>query len=108
MNAELIERDGGALSRIEETLVALSNGCICCTLRDDLLSEVRRLAEEQRFDYVLRESTGISEPVPVAQTFVFADEEGVPLAIIRQHLDARGGVALDRCLLDDERLKQIL
>ena len=70
-------RDGGAtLSRTEEKLVELSNGCICCTLRDDLLREVARLADEGRFDYLLIESTGVSEPLPVAQTFTFADEAG--------------------------------
>jgi G3E family GTPase len=70
-------RDGGAeLSRTEEKLVEMSNGCICCTLREDLLKEVTRLADEGRFDYLLIESTGISEPLPVAQTFTFADEEG--------------------------------
>ena len=76
IDAELV-RDGGAeLSRTEEKLVEMSNGCICCTLRDDLLKEVSRLAREGRFDYLLIESTGISEPLPVAQTFTFADEEG--------------------------------
>ena len=75
IDAELV-RDGGAeLSRTEEKLVEMSNGCICCTLRDDLLKEVSRLAREGRFDYLLIESTGISEPLPVAQTFTFADEE---------------------------------
>jgi G3E family GTPase len=70
-------RDGGAeLSRTEEKLVEMSNGCICCTLRDDLLQEVSRLASEKRFDYLLIESTGVSEPLPVAQTFTFADENG--------------------------------
>jgi G3E family GTPase len=70
-------RDGGAeLSRTEEKLVEMSNGCICCTLREDLLREVSRLAREGRFDYLLIESTGVSEPLPVAQTFSFADEEG--------------------------------
>jgi G3E family GTPase len=73
-------RDGGAeLSRTEEKLVELSNGCICCTLRDDLLKEVSRLANENRFDYLLIESTGVSEPLPVAQTFTFADENGYSL-----------------------------
>ena len=76
IDAELV-RDGGAeLSLTEEKLVEMSNGCICCTLRDDLLKEVSRLAREGRFDYLLIESTGISEPLPVAQTFTFADEEG--------------------------------
>jgi len=74
-------RDGGAgLSRTEEKLVEMSNGCICCTLREDLLKEVRWLAEENRFDYLLIESTGISEPLPVAETFAFADEDGTSLA----------------------------
>jgi len=68
------------LSRTDETLVEMSNGCICCTLRDDLLEEVRRLAGEGRFDYLLIESTGISEPLPVAATFDFRDEQGVSLA----------------------------
>jgi G3E family GTPase len=63
----------GKLIRTEETLVELSNGCICCTLRDDLLKEVARLAREDRFDYLLIESSGISEPLPVAQTFSFDD-----------------------------------
>jgi G3E family GTPase len=79
IDADLI-RDGGAdLSRTEETLVEMTNGCICCTLRDDLLEEVRRLAEDGRFDYLLIESTGISEPLPVAATFSFRSEEGESL-----------------------------
>ena len=68
------------LNRSEEKLVEMSNGCICCTLREDLLIEIRKLAEEGRFDYVLIESTGISEPLPVAETFTFADENGQSLA----------------------------
>ncbi|MCM3749014.1 GTP-binding protein [Paenibacillus pasadenensis] len=68
-------KNGGGLSRVEEKLVELSNGCICCTLREDLLQEVQRLALENRFDYILIESTGVGEPVPVAQTFTYADEE---------------------------------
>lgn len=80
IDADLV-RDGGAnLSRTDETLVEMSNGCICCTLRDDLLLEVRRLASEGRFDYLLIESTGISEPLPVASTFEFRDEDGSSLA----------------------------
>ncbi|WP_282611368.1 GTP-binding protein [Pelagibius sp. Alg239-R121] len=79
IDADLI-RDGGAdLSRTQETLVEMTNGCICCTLRDDLLKEVRRLAQDGRFDYLLIESTGISEPLPVAATFSFRDEEGESL-----------------------------
>jgi len=76
----------GKLIRTEETLVELSNGCICCTLRDDLLREVARLAREDRFDYLLIESSGISEPLPVAQTFSFDDETGTCLKDIA-HLD---------------------
>ncbi|MCC5829199.1 MAG: zinc metallochaperone GTPase ZigA [Phycisphaeraceae bacterium] len=73
-------RDGGAaLSRTDEALVEMSNGCICCTLREDLLREVSRLAREGRFDYLLIESTGISEPLPVAQTFSFTDEQDYSL-----------------------------
>ncbi|MEM7023348.1 MAG: GTP-binding protein, partial [Pseudomonadota bacterium] len=79
IDADLI-RDGGAdLSRTEETLVEMTNGCICCTLRDDLLEEVRRLAQAGRFDYLLIESTGISEPLPVAATFSFRTEDGESL-----------------------------
>jgi G3E family GTPase len=74
-------RDGGAnLSRTEEQLVEMTNGCICCTLRDDLLTEVRALAEQNRFDYLLIESTGIAEPLPVAATFDFRDEHGASLS----------------------------
>ncbi|HWK14043.1 MAG TPA: zinc metallochaperone GTPase ZigA [Rhizobiaceae bacterium] len=74
-------RDGGAnLSRTEEQLVEMTNGCICCTLRDDLLAEVRRLSSENRFDYLLIEGTGIAEPLPVATTFDFRDENGDSLS----------------------------
>lgn len=73
-------RDGGAdLSRTEEQLIEMTNGCICCTLREDLLIEVSRLASEGKFDYLLIESTGISEPLPVAETFTFEDENGKSL-----------------------------
>ncbi|MCF2938628.1 GTP-binding protein [Paenibacillus alkaliterrae] len=74
IDASLI-RDGGGLSRTDEKLVEMSNGCICCTLREDLLKEVEKLAKENRFDYILIESTGVGEPVPVAQTFTYIDEE---------------------------------
>ncbi len=76
-------RDGGAgLSRTEEQLVEMTNGCICCTLREDLLVEVARLANASKFDYLLIESTGISEPLPVAETFTFEDEEGNSLSLL--------------------------
>jgi len=79
IDADLVRADT-ELSRTDETLVEMSNGCICCTLRDDLLDEVRRLAEDGRFDYLLIESTGISEPLPVAATFDFRDEYGDSLS----------------------------
>ena len=79
IDADLV-RAGTDISRTDETLVEMSNGCICCTLRDDLLQEVRRLAAEGRFDYLLIESTGISEPLPVATTFDFRDEAGESLS----------------------------
>ncbi|ONK09523.1 GTP-binding protein [Streptomyces sp. MP131-18] len=72
-------RDGGSLSRTEERLVEMTNGCICCTLRDDLLEEVERLARTGRFDYLLIESSGISEPMPVAATFSFPRDDGATL-----------------------------
>jgi len=82
IDANLV-RDGGAnLSRTDEKLVEMTNGCICCTLRDDLLLEVRRLSEERRFDYLLIEGTGIAEPLPVATTFDFRDENGESLSDI--------------------------
>ena len=80
IDADLVREGGANLSQTEETLVEMSNGCICCTLRDDLLAEVRRLASEGRFDYLLIESTGISEPLPVAATFDFRDAEGESLS----------------------------
>ncbi|WP_407481123.1 GTP-binding protein [Elizabethkingia meningoseptica] len=80
VDARLVENEN-TLSRTEEKLVEMSNGCICCTLREDLMIEVEKLAREKRFDYLLIESTGISEPVPVAQTFSYVDEEsGIDLS----------------------------
>jgi G3E family GTPase len=75
VDAQVIQQ-GNTLSRTEEKLVEMSNGCICCTLREDLMEEVGKLAREGRFDYLLIESSGISEPLPVAQTFTFVDENG--------------------------------
>ena len=69
-----------SLSHKEEKLIEMSNGCICCTLREDLLLEVNKLAKDNRFDYLVIESTGISEPLPVAETFTFADENGISLS----------------------------
>ncbi|WP_093916101.1 zinc metallochaperone GTPase ZigA [Sulfitobacter marinus] len=80
IDADLVREGGANLSHTDETLVEMSNGCICCTLRNDLLQEVRRLAEDGRFDYLLIESTGISEPLPVAATFDFRDEAGESLS----------------------------
>lgn len=80
IDARLV-KEQNTLSRTEERLVEMSNGCICCTLREDLMVEVEKLAKESRFDYLLIESTGISEPVPVAQTFSFVDEQsGIDLS----------------------------
>lgn len=79
IDADLVRADT-EFSRTDETLVEMPNGCICCTLRDDLLAEVRRLAAEGRFGYLLIESTGISEPLPVATLFDFRDEDGESLS----------------------------
>lgn len=80
IDAALVEKGGADLSRTEEKLVEMSNGCICCTLREDLLEQVQELANEGKFDYLLIESTGISEPLPVATTFDFRDEDGKSLS----------------------------
>ncbi|MXN74375.1 GTP-binding protein [Burkholderia sp. 4701] len=81
IDASLV-RDAQALSHVEERLVEMSNGCICCTLRDDLLVEIRKLAADGRFDAILIESTGIAEPMPIAETFTFVDEEGTSLGAL--------------------------
>lgn len=82
IDARLVAEGGAELSRAEEKMVEMSNGCICCTLREDLLLEIARLAREKRFDYLLIESTGIAEPMPVAETFTFRDEDGTSLSDI--------------------------
>ncbi|OYX12752.1 MAG: 4-hydroxytetrahydrobiopterin dehydratase, partial [Rhizobiales bacterium 32-66-8] len=80
IDAELVRQGGANLSRTEETLVELTNGCICCTLRGDLLAEVKRLAADGRYEALVIESTGIAEPLPVAATFEFRDEQGFSLS----------------------------
>lgn len=100
IDSQLVEA-GGNLVRAEEKLVEMSNGCICCTLREDLMLEVERLAQENRFDYLLIESTGISEPVPVAQTFSFISEEsGVGLSRFA-YVDTMVTVVDARNFIDD-------
>lgn len=84
IDAQLLQRGGGAVTQVSRQMVALSNGCICCTLREDLLTEVARLAREGSFDYLLIESSGISEPLPVAETFTFADATGTSLADVAE------------------------
>ena len=80
IDGALVANGGAKLSRTEEKLVEMSNGCICCTLREDLLKEVGKLAKARKFDYLLIESTGISEPLPVAETFTFTDTDGKSLS----------------------------
>jgi G3E family GTPase len=79
IDAELIKKSGANLSQTEEKMVEMSNGCICCTLREDLLVEIKNLALANKYDYLVIESSGISEPLPVAQTFTFEDENGQSL-----------------------------
>ena len=100
IDSRLVKDGGAGLSRTEEKLVEMTNGCICCTLRDDLLIEVSRLAREQRFDYLLIESTGISEPLPVAATFSFEDETGQSLSKVAR-LDTMVTVVDAARFLDD-------
>ncbi|MGC9369111.1 MAG: zinc metallochaperone GTPase ZigA [Paracoccaceae bacterium] len=99
IDSDLVQA-GAELSRQDEKLVEMTNGCICCTLRDDLLQEVRRLAREGRFDYLLIESTGIAEPLPVAATFAFRDEDGDSLSDIAR-LDTMVTVVDAANLLND-------
>jgi G3E family GTPase len=117
IDARLIEKED-VLSRTEERLVEFTNGCICCTLREDLMKEVAKLAAENRFDYLLIESTGISEPVPVAQTFSFTAKDGEPDLSKMSYIDtmvtvvdsfnffrdfSTTEVLLDRKLTDDDQ-----
>ena len=112
IDAQLVRGGDAALSRTQETLVEMTNGCICCTLRDDLLQEVARLAREGRFDYLLIESTGIGEPLPVAATFTFETEDGVSLAQVARLdtmvtvVDARRFLA-DLGSVDDLKARQL-
>ncbi len=82
IDADLVRNGDASLSQTEEQLVEMSNGCICCTLREDLLVEVGKLARQNRFDHLVIESTGVSEPMPVAETFTFEDENGSSLGEI--------------------------
>lgn len=84
VDADLVRNGEAALSHTEEKMVEMSNGCICCTLREDLLLEVGKMARENRFDHLVIESTGVSEPMPVAETFTFEDENGESLGDIAQ------------------------
>ena len=84
IDAALVRNGEANLSRTDEQLVEMSNGCICCTLREDLLVEVAKLADAGRFEYLLIEATGISEPMPVAETFTFEDEEGNSLSKVAE------------------------
>ena len=107
IDAQLVTGGGADLSRVDEKLVQLQNGCICCTLRKDLLQEVARLARERRFDYLLVESTGISEPLPVAETFSFADEMGQSLSELAT-LDTLVTVVDAKNFLNDWRSEETL
>lgn len=107
IDAQLVANGDAALNRVEEKLVEMSNGCICCTPREDLLIEVGRLAREGRFDYLLIESTGISEPLPVAETFTFTDETGRSLSDVAR-LDTMVTVVDAKHFLRDYREAQSL
>ncbi|MCB0322513.1 MAG: GTP-binding protein [Bdellovibrionales bacterium] len=107
VDAALIKQGEARLSRTEERLVEMSNGCICCTLREDLVEEVGKLAREGRFDYLLIESSGISEPLPVAQTFTFTDSAGSSLEDITK-LDTMVTVVDAKHFLEDYRSYDLL
>ena len=108
IDADLLREDV-SLQHVDEKLVEMTNGCICCTLREDLLIEVARLADENKFDYLLIESTGVSEPMPVAETFTFEDEQGRSLSTLAQ-LDTMVTVVdafnFPRLLIEAESLKE--
>lgn len=108
IDADLLRGDV-SFEQVDEKLVEMTNGCICCTLREDLLIEVTRLADEQRFDYLLIESTGVSEPLPVAETFTFEDEQGRSLSSVAQ-LDTMvtvvDAVNFPQMLFEAESLKE--
>lgn len=106
-DADLIKK-GSTLSRTEETLVEFSNGCICCTLRDDLLNELVRLTEESKYDYILIESTGIGEPIPIAQTIMLGETEEGKLVHERCHVDGMITVVDAYRLLTEFNLGQSL
>ena len=112
VDARLVRSGGAALSRVDEKLVEMQNGCICCTLREDLLIEVAKLAREGRFDYLLIESTGISEPLPVAETFTFTDDSGASLSDVARLdtmvtvVDARNFLA-DWQSMDDLKARRL-
>lgn len=107
IDEKLIKKGGATLSRTDEKLVEMSNGCICCTLREDLLAEITQLAAQNKFDYLLIESTGISEPMPVAETFTFTDENGKSLSDVAR-LDTMVTVVDAKNFLNDYRGGQSL
>lgn len=102
IDAELIAKGGSTLSRLDEDIVEITNGCICCSMRQDLLIEVARLARMGRFDYLVVESTGIGEPIPTAQTFILETDEGVELRALAR-LDTMVTVVDSESFLDDCR-----